>query len=207
LLATVITDRHLQAIADVNIPVLLIGQEHEEIHSVIHDDYHAGMAIGQYVLEKGHRNIAYLGVTELDIAVGIKRKQGFTKALEGKEDIDVHYYETEFNIPAAQAAAMEILRNSNQSIVVCATDNIALGCLKAAYKLGIAVPDTLSVTGFGGYDVTEAIHPGITTAKFHYKEAGKKAAVNMVELVHERPVEILTTMNFEIIKRESVDTI
>ncbi|RUU68505.1 substrate-binding domain-containing protein, partial [Mesorhizobium sp. M7A.F.Ca.MR.362.00.0.0] len=69
------------------------------------------------------------------------------------------------------------LRNSNQSIVVCATDNIALGCLKAAYKLGIAVPDTLSVTGFGGYDVTEAIHPGITTAKFHYKEAGKKAAV------------------------------
>ncbi|MEK4668986.1 LacI family DNA-binding transcriptional regulator [Niallia sp. FSL R7-0271] len=207
LLATVITDRHLQAIADINIPVLLIGQEHEEIHSVIHDDYHAGMAIGQYVLEKGHRNIAYLGVTELDIAVGIKRKQGFTKALEGKEDIDVHYYETEFNIPAAQAAAMEILRNSNQSIVVCATDNIALGCLKAAYKLGIAVPDTLSVTGFGGYDVTEAIHPGITTAKFHYKEAGKKAAVNMVELVHERPVEILTTMNFEIIKRESVDTI
>ncbi|MDL0435119.1 MULTISPECIES: LacI family DNA-binding transcriptional regulator [unclassified Niallia] len=207
LLATVITDRHLQAIADVNIPVLLIGQEHEEIHSVIHDDYHAGMAIGQYVLDKGHRNIAYLGVTELDIAVGIKRKQGFTKALEGKEDIDVHYYETEFNIPAAQAAAMEILRNSNQSIVVCATDNIALGCLKAAYKLGIAVPDTLSVTGFGGYDVTEAIHPGITTAKFHYKEAGKKAAVNMVELVHERPVEILTTMNFEIIKRESVDTI
>lgn len=207
LLATVITDRHLQAIADVNIPVLLIGQEHEEIHSVIHDDYHAGMAIGQYVLEKGHRNIAYLGVTELDIAVGIKRKQGFTKALEGKEDIDVHYYETEFNIPAAQAAAMEILRNSNQSIVVCATDNIALGCLKAAYKLGIAVPDTLSVTGFGGYDVTEAIHLGITTAKFHYKEAGKKAAVNMVELVHERPVEILTTMNFEIIKRESVDTI
>lgn len=207
LLATVITDRHLQAIADVNIPVLLIGQEHEEIHSVIHDDYHAGMAIGQYVLEKGHRNIAYLGVTELDVAVGIKRKQGFTKALEGKEDIDVHYYETEFNIPAAQAAAMEILRNSNQSIVVCATDNIALGCLKAAYKLGIAVPDTLSVTGFGGYDVTEAIHPGITTAKFHYKEAGKKAAVNMVELVHERPVEILTTMNFEIIKRESVDTI
>jgi LacI family sucrose operon transcriptional repressor len=207
LLATVITDRHLKAIADVNIPVLLIGQEHEEIHSVIHDDYHAGMAIGQYVLEKGHRKSAYLGVTERDIAVGIKRKTGFKKALELRDDIDVSYYETEFNIPAAQAAAMEILKSSEQTIVVCATDNIALGCLKAAYKLGITVPEALSVTGFGGYDVTEAIHPGITTAKFRYKEAGIKAAVNMVELVHERPVEKLTTMNFEIIKRESVDTI
>ncbi|TRZ37031.1 LacI family transcriptional regulator [Niallia circulans] len=207
LLATVITDRHLKAFSEINIPVLLIGQEHEEIHSVIHDDYHAGLAIGQYVLEKGHRKIAFLGVTEQDIAVGIKRKTGFRKALEARGDIDVSYFETEFNIPAAQAAAMKIMESRKHSIIVCATDNIAIGVLKAAYKQGLSIPRDVSVTGFGGYDVTEAIHPGITTAKFHYKEAGKKAAVNMVELIQERSVEKLTTMNFEIIKRESVDTV
>ena len=39
LLATEITDAHVKAFERVQTPVLLIGQEHEGFHCVIHDDY------------------------------------------------------------------------------------------------------------------------------------------------------------------------
>lgn len=68
-----------------------------------------------------------------------------------------------------------ILDEFNPTILVCATDNIALGAIKAAHLKGIKIPSDLSVTGFGGYDVTEIIHPALTTAKFYYKEAGEMA--------------------------------
>ncbi|MGG3563314.1 LacI family DNA-binding transcriptional regulator [Neobacillus rhizosphaerae] len=205
LLATEITDQHIKAFETVNVPVLLIGQEHEDFHSLIHDDFNAGYEMGRYVLEKGYRKIAYLGVTERDIAVGVKRKQGFTKAIQEVADCEVRFYETLFKIPAAQASATEIIREFQPSIIVCATDNIALGVLKAAYTEGLKIPEDLAVTGFGGYDVTEIIHPSLTTAKFFYKEAGETAARQMVELVNERHVEKIIVSKFEIIERESVD--
>jgi LacI family sucrose operon transcriptional repressor len=207
LLATEITDQHIEAFESVKVPVLLIGQEHEDFHSLIHDDFQAGYAMGRYVLEKGYRKIAYLGVTERDISVGVKRKQGFKKALQEVDECNVRFYETLFNIPAAQASAKEIIHEFQPAIFVCATDNIALGVLKASYSEGIMIPQDLAVTGFGGYDVTGIIHPGITTAKFFYKEAGESAARHMVELVNERPVEKLTVSKFEIIERESVDNL
>ncbi|MFL6557611.1 MAG: LacI family DNA-binding transcriptional regulator [Bacillus sp. (in: firmicutes)] len=207
LLATEITDQHIEAFETVKVPVLLIGQEHENFYSLIHDDFNAGYEMGRYVLEKGYRKIAYLGVTERDIAVGVKRKQGFKKAIQEVEDCEVRFYETLFKIPAAQATAMEIIHEFQPSIFVCATDNIALGVLKAAYSLGLTIPKDLALTGFGGYDVTEIMHPGLTTAKFFYKEAGETAARHIVELVNERPVEKLTISKFEIIERESVDNL
>ncbi|MFP7299914.1 LacI family DNA-binding transcriptional regulator [Neobacillus niacini] len=207
LLATEITDLHIEAFKTLKVPVLLIGQEHEDFHSLIHDDFHAGFAMGRYVLKKGYRKIAYLGVTERDISVGVKRKQGFKKAIQEADDCDVRFYETLFNIPAAQASAKQIIHEFQPEIFVCATDNIALGVLKASYSEGIAIPQNLALTGFGGYDVTGIIHPGITTAKFFYKEAGETAARHIVELVNELPVEKLTVSKFEIIERESVDNL
>ncbi|MEH7085934.1 LacI family DNA-binding transcriptional regulator [Neobacillus drentensis] len=205
LLATEITDQHIEAFETVKVPVLLIGQEHEDFYSLIHDDFCAGYEMGRYVLEKGYRKIAYLGVTERDISVGVKRKQGFKKAIQEVEDCEVRFYETLFKIPAAQASAMEIIHEFQPSIIVCATDNIALGVMKAAYSEGLTIPKDIALTGFGGYDVTEIMHPGLTTAKFFYKEAGETAAKHIVELVNERPVEKVTISKFEIIERESVD--
>jgi LacI family transcriptional regulator, sucrose operon repressor len=137
----------------------------------------------------------------------VKRKQGFKKAVQEVDDCDVRFYETLFNIPAAQASAKEIIHEFQPAIFVCATDNIALGVLKASYSERITIPQDLAVTGFGGYDVTGIIHPGITTAKFFYKEAGESAAKHIVELVNERPVEKVTLSKFEIIERESVDNL
>ncbi len=207
LLATQITEEHLKAFRKIEIPILLVGQQHHDIYSLIHNDFEAAYQLGRYILSKGHRRIAYLGVTELDIAVGVKRKEGFKKAMEGEPGSEVKYFETGFKITEALNKVPNIIAEYNPTILVCATDNIALGALKAAYSKGLIVPNDLSITGFGGYEVTEMMHPGITTAKFYYKEAGRMAAQRMMKLINGEEIEKLILSNYEIIERESVDTL
>jgi LacI family sucrose operon transcriptional repressor len=70
---------------------------------------------------------------------------------------------------------------------------------------GLNIPEDLSITGFGGYEVTEITHPSITTVKYFYKEAGVLAAKNIVKLVNSDELEKITITNFDIIIRDSVD--
>ncbi len=206
LLAARITEEHLEAIQTTDIPVLLVGQQHEQIHSLIHNDYDAGYELGRYVLDRGHRRLAYLGVTEQDIAVGVRRKKGFARAVEETGECTVAYYETSFRMSDARQYALQLLQEPlDATIIVCATDNIALGVMKAAHELGIDIPAQLSITGFGGYDVTEVVHPALTTIRYPYQEAGKIAAQDIVKLVHRQHVQMVTVMDYELLQRESVD--
>jgi LacI family sucrose operon transcriptional repressor len=207
LLATQITDAHLEAFSRVEIPVFLVGQQHKEFYSVIHNDYDAGYDMGKYILANGHRRIAYLGVTEKDIAVGLKRKEGFKQAIQEAEDIEVKFYETSFKIPDAIAMTSSIIADFKPTIIVCATDNIALGAMKAAYLNRIGIPSDLSITGFGGYEITEIINPSLTTAKFDYKDAGRMAAQNIVKVINGEEIQQLFLSKFKIIERESVDNL
>ncbi|MGE7596064.1 LacI family DNA-binding transcriptional regulator [Peribacillus frigoritolerans] len=205
LLPSQVTDAHLEAFKELQLPVLLVGQQHETIHSIIHNDYEAAYDLGKHVLEKGHRKIAFLGVTGKDIAVGVMRKKGFQRAIDQKSDCEVRYYETSFSITDALINVPSIIEEFTPSIIVCATDNIAIGALKAAYLRGLKIPEDLSITGFGGYEVTEMIHPGITTAEFYYKEAGQMAAKSIVKLVNGEEIPKLSLSKYKIIERESVD--
>jgi LacI family transcriptional regulator len=55
--------------------------------------------------------------------------------------------------------------NSNKlpDAVVCTTDQLALGALKALLENGIAVPGRVRVTGFDDIQMAGQFHPGLTT--------------------------------------------
>lgn len=205
LLAAEITEQHAKAFADIQLPVILVGQEYPQYHCLIHDDYRSAYEVGDYILRMGHKKIAYLGVSEKDISVGINRKAGFKKIMESCSGCEVRYFTTGFGITDAMDAAAAIIRDYKPSVIACATDNIALGAMKAIFASGLKVPDDISVTGFGGYQVSEVIHPGLTTIQFHYQDAGAIAAANMAKLVNGQEIPKLLVSGYQFIERESVD--
>jgi LacI family sucrose operon transcriptional repressor len=204
LLAAEVTTAHLTAIKKVDIPIILVGQKHNQLHSVIHDDFKAGYIMGKHILENGHKQIAYLGVTEKDEAVGVKRKQGFQKAI-ANHNCEVHFYETSFKIKDAIEIASSIFDASIPTLAVCATDNIALGVMKAAHARGIHIPSQLSITGFGGYDTSEIVHPALTTVHYEYLQAGELSAQQIIQLVEDQSVTMCSTLDVTLIEGESVD--
>ncbi|GGN92395.1 LacI family DNA-binding transcriptional regulator [Saccharibacillus kuerlensis] len=207
LMATEVTEQHLRTAEAVGIPVLLVGQGHRELHSLVYDDHRAGLLMGRHVLEMGHRRIAYLGVTEEDEAVGLHRKEGFRQAAAEYPNCEVRYFESSFKISDARLAAEQILDHYSPTLIVCATDNIALGVVKTAHIRGLSIPSDLSVTGFGGYEVTEIIHPALTTVRFPYFEAGRLAAQSILKLTAGQEVEHSRVLDVEFHSQESVDNL
>lgn len=105
----------------------------------------------------------------------------------------------------AAKGALAVFESYFPSALICATDDIAIGAVKAAYKKGMHVPANISVTGFGGYSITEMMNPALTTVKLHFVEAGETAARNIIKLANGEEIPKLTYSGFEIIPRESVD--
>lgn len=192
-LAREVTAGHKKLIEESGIPFLILGQSAAAIHSMTYTDYEAGNKIGQYALELGHKTFLFFGVTELDQAVGVERKQGFLDAVAKDDQVQVTIIETSFSKMNAYQDALSVLKNIQATYIVCATDNIAIAVLKAAYELGYKVPEDFSISGFGGYEETDYVHPSITTVSYPYKEMGRKALNNLMELVKgtEIPYQIL----------------
>ncbi|WP_080145630.1 LacI family DNA-binding transcriptional regulator [Marinilactibacillus piezotolerans] len=192
-LAREVTAEHKKLIEESGIPFLILGQSAASIHSMTYTDYDAGNKIGQYALGLGHKTFLFFGVTELDQAVGVERKQGFLDAVAKDDQVQVTIIETSFSKTNAYQDALSVLKNIQATYIVCATDNIAIAVLKAAYELGYKVPEDFSISGFGGYEETDYVHPSITTVSYPYKEMGREALNNLMELVKgtEIPYQIL----------------
>ncbi|MFC7441199.1 LacI family DNA-binding transcriptional regulator [Laceyella putida] len=206
LLATEMTTRHKEIINEIGLPVLIVGQQWEGLHCLVHDDDQAGWMMGKHVVGKGHRRIAYLGVTEKDIAVGVKRRDGFRRAVRQGNPSEVRYYETSFAMEEAMEETKRIMDEYRPTVIVCATDNIAFGAMKAILREGLSIPADVSVTGFGGYDISGVVHPSLTTVRFEYKEVGKKAAASVIRMMNEEEIPLLQVSPFQLIEGESVRT-
>lgn len=135
LLTTKLTAQHNKILCKLQIPILFVGQQYENQYCLIHNDFEAAFELGSYILSQGHCDIAYVGVTEEDVSVGIKRKQGFQKAVQKfAPSCNVTYYKTTFQVKDAMKQVSDILNNQFPTIIVCATDNIAIGAIKVIHE-------------------------------------------------------------------------
>lgn len=172
LIATLLNEAHLQIIAQIDTPVIVLGQSSEKIPSVRYDDYGAGRLIGEHIKQLGHKRVLYVGVSEDDRAVGVDRKRGVLDSFENT-DISIDVIETTFHLQDAYRLGLSVLPFTKATYIVAATDNIALGFLKAAYECGKKVPTDISLSGFGGYESAAAVHPALTTVVYPYQETGE----------------------------------
>ncbi|MGX7243877.1 LacI family DNA-binding transcriptional regulator [Enterococcus quebecensis] len=204
LMATEITEKHIQAVKEVGIPTIFVGQEHEEVYSVVHDDYQAGFEFTRQLLALGHRKITYFSVAENDHAVGVLRKKGVLDAIKQEAPSSVDVVETTFSMVDAIDIGMSQLESNHDSLWIAATDNIAVGLLKAAHTMKVAVPEQLSLAGFGGYDISDYVYPSLSTVHFRYVEAGEQSFHYLDQLIKGEDIPKKTVIDFDIYHRESV---
>ncbi|UNT71685.1 LacI family DNA-binding transcriptional regulator (plasmid) [Bacillus sp. N447-1] len=203
-----LTEQHHTIFRTLQIPVLFVGQQYEGHYCLIHNDFEAAFELGTYILSQGHRHIAYVGVTEKDVAIGIKRKQGFQKAVDTfAPSCSVTYYETTDEAKDAMEQVAYILENSLPTLIFCATDNIAIGAIKMIHERRLSVPADISVSGIGGYDISDMIYPGLTTVSFDYHYAGTIAATSITKLVENKEVPKILNSKYVLRIRESIDKV
>ncbi|MBD7911939.1 MULTISPECIES: LacI family DNA-binding transcriptional regulator [Clostridium] len=197
-----ITKENIALANKITIPIIFTGQENSLVRCIKIDDRKAGKMLGEYIRDKGHREIVFLGVTEDDKAVGIERKEGFYEAFNNVES-NINFVQADFSFNKAYEMAEKVI-SYNPTAVIGATDNIVLGFIRYAFEKGYEIPKDFSVAGFGGYDIGLAVHPTITTVDIDYEALGKKAANSIVASIELEEIEDETNINLELIERESV---
>lgn len=129
----------------------------------------------------GHERFALIGGFREQVHM-MKREKGFRRALK---DAGVLVDERmilfgDYSLASGFELASSILVLDNPpTAIVCGNDNIAVGAIKAARKLGLAVPDNVSISGFDDSLVSEAIDPKITTVHAPSYEMGKVAIAEL----------------------------
>jgi LacI family transcriptional regulator len=88
-----------------------------------------------------------------------------------------------------------------------ASDEVALGALKAARQAGVQVPDELAIIGFDDLPIAAYVEPALTTVRVPAREIGVVAARALIDAVshpngsgRRKPSAVLAT---ELVIRES----
>ena len=178
-MATKVTDKHIEVIKNLEVPIVVVAQDIENSPSVYFDEFQATEDITNYLIKKGHEKIAYIGVYEEDKAVGLYRKQAYIKTLKNN-NIKINYENIkigDFNEKSGYRLAKEIMEGEdNPTAIVAVTDNLALGAIEYLIDNGYKIPEDIAVVGMGDSKISRVITPKLTTVHYHYKTAGRKSA-------------------------------
>ncbi|MBR2214553.1 MAG: LacI family DNA-binding transcriptional regulator [Selenomonadaceae bacterium] len=199
-----LTAAHARLRQEISTPLVFTGQKRPGLICLKNDDEAAGRMMGAYLKECGHRRAVFAGVTETDSAVGLERKRGFIDAFTADNPgATVNFVETGFDFLGAYNKGAEICA-LNPTVIVGATDNIALGVLRYLHEQNIKVPDEVSVAGFGGYEVGAVVYPALTSIAFDYELMGMKAAHLLLDMIHDQNSLTGDTLPIFFLERESV---
>ena len=205
LVATYITPAHRKAVESIQTPVVFMGQEFSTGISVLDDNLAAGEELGRYVAGRGLRSAGLLWVTEDDIAVGLRRKEGILRGFAAGGITDVRNYLADFTYHTSYTVARRVLQQPDRpQILLCATNRIAYGVYKAARELGLRIPEDISVTGFGGYDTSEVLTPPLTSIRFDFETEACVCADTVLRMFRGEPVSKTQLIGYRFIEGGSV---
>jgi DNA-binding LacI/PurR family transcriptional regulator len=102
---------------------------------------------------------------------------------------------TMFSLEGGHAAATRLV-NSGVTGIVCASDILALGAIRAVRRAGLSVPDDVSVIGYDDSAMMNCTDPPLTTVRQPIDAMGR-AAVDMLVALIERAVVPADELLFE----------
>lgn len=162
-----ITEEHEKEFANASIPVVLAAtySDSEKIPSV-NIDYEAAAYEGtKLLIEKGHKDIAFISSKE-EVNVNSFKFKGFSKALaEASLEINQDFIiKDNFTYDGGISAVNKLLDlDKKPTAVFAASDEMAVGVIHGVQDRGYSVPDDLEVIGFNNTRLAQMVRPTLST--------------------------------------------
>jgi LacI family gluconate utilization system Gnt-I transcriptional repressor len=175
-----------------------IGLSHEQ----------AGYAATRFLIDLGHRRIGIIGAPR-DPRL-YNRIAGYERAMR-EAGLDMTGLAGRSFNPSTVALGGELMRGLFErrpdiEAVFCCNDDLALGALFECHRLGISVPDRISLIGFNDLEYAACAYPALTSVLTPRYEMGRKTAEIVLEIIRgsgKRPQRRRIDIGFKIMERES----
>ena len=192
------------------IPIVLIDSYTSDHYydNIRIDDAYGSYLATTYLLDKGHKDIAFFAGQLKEKGVMNKRLQGYKQALQEHniEYKEEYVFEGQIDYESGVMMADKLIKKKYPvTAIACAADILAIGALKAIYEAGLQVPNDISLIGFDNLEISQYLTPGLTTIKQEISLKGQKAVELLLKHIENpdlsKQEEILP---LQIIERDSV---
>lgn len=169
-----------QQMKKTQIPIVLIDSYCNDhyYHNIRIDDAYGSYLATRYMLENGHRHIAFFSGQLKENGVMKKRLLGYQQALE---EFEVPYqkeyvFEGQIDYNSGISLSKQLMESELPATgIVAAADILAIGAIKGLFEAGKRVPEAYSIIGFDDAEISQYLTPGLTTIRQQISMKGQKA--------------------------------
>ena len=194
--------------ADTGFPLVVACEYFEGLSlPTIHvDNEQAAARATDYLVSLGHTRIATLTGPHSN-PICRDRLAGFNASLAsaGLECRPDWILEGDFSFQSGYDQGRRMLDGyvTRPTAVFCQNDEMAIGVIKSARDLGIAVPEQLSVVGFDDIEFSQYCEPELTTVHQPREDIGRTAMRLLLDRLKKKDVPLDQTLKTHLIVRNS----
>ena len=185
------------------------GKQEDAGQCIYINDRAASFAITEYLLELGHRDIAFI-CGDPEHMSSIERFEGYQAALKSKGvalngDFVI---DGEYSFESGVQGAKSLLGLKHKPTAIFASnDEIAAGALFACRLDGVGIPEQISIVGFENSPFSRQTWPKLTTAAQPTKSIAKSATDLLLKQVRNQKVQQVIEFNPELLVRDSTQAL
>ena len=178
---------YVPMLSRMRVPIVLLNNQHpsEFAHSVMIANTEASMVATRYLIDLGHRRIAYLGDRN-GRQSDTERFAGYRQALDSA-DLPFEpelVFHGDGNPEGGMSGMIRLAALSDPpTAVFCYDDMTALGVLRQIRIFGLRVPDDISVIGFDDLKIVQYTEPQLTTVRQPMPQMGRLAMETLLDIL------------------------
>jgi LacI family transcriptional regulator len=175
----------LEVVTESGLPLVRIAPHSEagNTFDICVDNEAAGYDVTRHLIGLGHRRIAFIEGPP-DHGDAKDRRKGFLRAMAeaGLEADPAMLLPGGFDFAQGLAAAERLLAlNPTPTAVFCCNDEVAAAVLATTNRLGVKVPDEMSLAGFDDSPLARSVWPQLTTCRQKMELTGYMAVDFIVD--------------------------
>jgi DNA-binding LacI/PurR family transcriptional regulator len=157
------------------LPVVLVNAaaDHLDFPRVSTDDAVATEQAHGHLVSLGHERIGMI-LGPSDHMPSLRKLAAYEAATHRQNGASPLVERTMFSLEGGQAAASRLIR-AGATGIVCASDPLALGAIRAVRRAGLRVPTDVSVVGFDDSAFMNCTDPPLTTVRQPIEAIGRSA--------------------------------
>lgn len=147
------------------------------------NDREGAVEVAKYLESLGHRHIGLITGPNRYLSAR-ERGGGFleTLAKRGVKVAGKYVVEGGYTFESGVSCAEQLLALKPRPTAIFAlNDEMATGVYKAAYRLGLRIPDDLSVVGFDDSPLASRVWPSLSTVRLPIRDMGLRAAAMLLQ--------------------------
>ena len=170
------------------IPFVVIGKASAYVNDTVYvdnDNLVAGQDATNYLIEMGHKKIAFV-CDNISQIFAYERNAGFRLSMmQHNLDIPDNYIICGITMPLDKNSSLArlLLSDNRPTALLIVDDTVALATLQLCHELNIKVPEDLSILTFNNSVMVKLSTPALSTIDVNSRQLGMEAGSQLIDMV------------------------